>query len=235
MHPVERHRLSCAQQRACALQRLSETSSSSHRRQHAAAALMLAYGVEGYGRRAFNLLGKDGTPKPSKVDRSPASHRIHLLRPLSGDPQAAVDNLCQAPNHLLQVRAHMSDADWEKKTKSLYVRRIDRQIAGCKRALWLYALWMGLDVSTLRTRWYHPEEFMGKQQWRDAGRPVGNHTDYWRWAWACMNNGRTLENLQGYLNALVARRAELTDTTTSGAAFAAAFTGLMDQLDGVAA
>lgn len=237
MSVVTDHRASCDRQRAQALGRLSTSTRADHRREHAAAALMLSYGCQGYNRTTLALLGKDGSTLDSKVDRAPRAHRIHLLRPGCENPESAVDMLCHPTNRMLRDRCHYSDADWKERTETLYRLRIDRQIEGCKRALWLYVLWMGMDPSGLRATWYHAEEFMSVERWTGLGRPRDSHTDYWRWAWKLMNDGRTVERLQGYLAALVERRATLSTARgeTSGAAFLVAFGELMDRLDGVAA
>jgi hypothetical protein len=55
--------------------------------------------------------------------------------------------------------------------------RINRELRGVSRALWLALLWMGEDVSLMRRRWYH---------WTSVA-------PYWSAAWACMQDGETLD------------------------------------------
>ena len=231
-HPIDKYR----QQTATTLRRLraqlSEERSPGRCTFLSTSILAQQYGCNPSARWEA-LLGADGTPRAAAVDAMPRPHRIHTLRPRSPLPELAVLELVKPTNRECRQRWRFDERDWQAATDRTACLRLAREIEGCRRALWLYFLWAGEDVSSLREGYYHPEEFMSLERWKGLGRPAPGHTDYWRWAYRLLSNGASLHNLLCYLRGLLWARAERGGESPAGEAFLQAAEALIDRMCGL--
>lgn len=231
-HPIDTYRQQTADTVARLRAQLSEERSPGRRTFLSTSILAQQYGCNPSARWEA-LLGADGSPRGGAVDAMPRPHRIHTLRPRSPLPEMAVLELAKPTNRECADRWRLSEADWKAETDRTACLRLAREIEGCRRALWLYLLWAGEDVSSLRSTYYHPDEFMGRERWVGLGRPAPNHTDYWRWAYRLLDDGDCLDNLLQYLRGLLWARAERGGKIPAGEAFLVAVEALIDRMCGV--
>ena len=186
MSPIDDHRDNCDRQHTELTQQLG-VARSAGRRQHLHTAILAnRYGC-GPGHRWAGLLRKDGTPRTGAIDPAPAPVWLSTLGPRGPFPAIEVDRLSMPTDTELRISDMIAPEQWTADTNRTAAKRLHKEIRGVTRALWLYLLWSGADVSTLRSSYYHHEDV----------------APYWPWAWKLLQNGDCLDRLLCYLRGLL--------------------------------
>ena len=223
MSVIAAHRTYCERQHGLLEARLSKRQSAGRRHHTQVTILANRYGTNP-GKRFAGLLSTSGEvrskDKVPVIDHAPSFHRTHTLNPLSGDPAEAVRSLMDPTDGERRTRAYAgTEAEWRAACLKTARVRLNREINGRKRALWLYLLWSGADVRQLRPTFYHWDEFMSLERWTGLGRPAAGWPDYWSLAYRMMKPTFTLSNVLAYTAGLLTAWDATGDSTHSGTAF----------------
>ena len=144
------------------------------------------------------LVYADGRHNLKHIDRKPSTmmHNCQAI-PAYDDIPAAVRLVTAACDDKAHRLGGLGISIESKGHKALGFR-----IRGLMRAIWLYHLWNGDDVSQLRGRFYHPD---------DVKR-------YWPLAWAMHGKDSTLADALAYLRSLCVEYAARTQKAHAGEA-----------------
>jgi hypothetical protein len=120
----------------------------------------------------------------------------HLVCPVTAQPiMASIDAhdgsvvLVSIVTHKRHPEHHLHEGWREPATLDLHgddLSRINRELRGVSRALWLLCLWRGEDVGLIRRRWYH---------WTSVA-------PYWSAAWQCLRDDGAVLDLLMYAQSL---------------------------------
>ncbi len=154
------------------------------------------------------LILSTGHPNRRHIDAAPGRQFHDCTEiPAVEDIPAAVQRVTAASDNRASRLGALGISIESKGHKALHSR-----IRGVMRALWLYHLWAGDDVSQLRPRYYHPDDVR-------KYRPL---------AWAMHSDGTTLADALVYLDALCIEYAARTQKSHAGEAFLTAARRLIE-------
>ena len=157
------------------------------------------------------------------IDRAPTFHPMHGLNAQSSDPMEAVRSLMDPTDGERRTRIYAgTEAQFRAACLKTARGRLNREINGRKRALWLHLVQTGADVTALRPTFYHWDEFMSLERWVGLKRPAAGWPDYWSLAYRMSEKTFLLHNVITYTDALLTAWDATGTSTHSGTAFMAA-------------
>jgi len=196
-----------------------------------AANLAQSYGCTESPRWAA-MLRKDGSPRAGAIDHAPRPHFTHRITAKTGHLLVEINRITAPREAELRVKCYRAPQQWQADVQRTAAKRLNLEINGCKRALWLAMLWMGADVSSLRESYYHADEFPSRNEWAARRHPVPGYTNYWAWAWKLSQDGCSLDRMIQYMRGLLWAWSSRTGGTHSGEHMLRAIEDLIADMSG---
>ena len=161
------------------------------------------------------LVKANGRPNLKHVDDAPGAilHNLDAIPALDDIPANIRKLTAACDNRALRVAGLINNDRTTALEESKAHRVLNMRIRGVMRAIWLYHLWEGDDVTRLRGRYYHPV---------DVKR-------YWPLAFSMQAPNNTLADALAYLEALCVEYAARTQKPHAGEAFLLASQALLNE------